>query len=436
MTRDLAGMGEGTAEGRTAGSHADCGGWKTGCEKGTVVMRPEIDYEAVFRAGQAPSMLLTADFVVIAANDACLKLAGRSAGDMLGRNLFDVFPPNPAGPQDAEQQGARILRISLEHVLTTCRRDFMPLQRYDIEAPGRPGVFEERYWSTVNTPVLGPHGEVRWIVLSSEEVTDFVRALRRTGAAGEQDSLALQLQTLNDQLRRAHREQRETTSALREAIERQRRLVNDASHDLRNPITGLLTELEVALSEPGIDLQRILRKLLRDAERLNDIVADLLDLARLDSETHEGEHLIALVEFVSEELDRRTPCAAVLTRLDPDVHVRASAIRLARLLGNLLTNAERHTHTTIEVVVAADPPDAVLEVIDDGPGIPPEDRERVFERRYRREEARALDPGGSGLGLSIAREIAQEHGGRLYAAEHHCGARFVLRLPLATERCP
>ncbi|MEU8059681.1 ATP-binding protein [Microbispora bryophytorum] len=114
--------------------------------------------------------------------------------------------------------------------------------------------------------------------------------------------------------------------------------------------------------------------------------------------------------------------------------VRASVIRLARLLGNLLTNAERHAHTKIEVVVTADPPDAVLEVLDDGLGIPPEDRERVFERRYRREEARVRDPGGSGLGLSIAREIAQEHGGRLYAAEHHGGARFVLRLPLATER--
>ncbi|MEU6430371.1 PAS domain-containing sensor histidine kinase [Microbispora sp. NPDC046973] len=399
-------------------------------------MRPQIDYEAVFRVSQAPSLLLTADFVVLAANDACLKLAGRSPQDLVGRNLFDVFPPNPAAPQDTEHQGARMLRTSLEQVLTTRRPDFMPLQRYDIEAAGRPGVFEERYWSTVNTPVLGPHGEVRWIILSSEEVTDFVRALQCAGAGGEQNSLALQLQTLNDQLRRAHREQRETTSALREAIERQRRLVYDASHDLRNPITGLLTELEVALSEPDIDLQRILRKLLRDAERLNDIVADLLGLARLDSETHEGEHVIDLTEFVGEELDRRTPRAAVLTRLDPHVCVRASTIRLARLLGNLLTNAERYTTTKIEVVVTADPPDAVLEVLDDGPGIPPEDRERVFERRYRREEARARDPGGSGLGLSIAREIAQEHGGRLYAAEHHGGARFVLRLPLATERCP
>ncbi|MEU8276297.1 ATP-binding protein [Microbispora bryophytorum] len=396
-------------------------------------MRSEIDYEAVFRTGPALSAVLTPALVIVAVNDAFLDVSGHRREDLLGRDLFDVFPPNPAAPEDSEHQGAQMLRTSLEQVMTTRRRDFMPLQRYDVEAADRPGVFEERYWSTVNTPVLGPHGEVRCILLNCEEVTDFVRALRRSGAACEQDSLALQLQTLNDQLRRAHREQRETTSALSEAIERQRRLVQDASHDLRNPITGLLTELQVALSEPGIDLQTILRKLLRDAERLNDIVTDLLALARLDSETRESERLIELAEFVGDELDRRTPGTPVLSRLDPHVCVRASVIRLARLLGNLLTNAERHAHTKIEVVVTADPPDAVLEVLDDGLGIPPEDRERVFERRYRREEARVRDPGGSGLGLSIAREIAQEHGGRLYAAEHHGGARFVLRLPLATE---
>lgn len=403
---------------------------------GTVVMRPEVDYEAVFRVSPALSILLSTDFTVLDMNDSCLSLARRSARDVLGRCLFDVFPANPAAPQGAGQEGARVLQSSLERVLTTRRRDFMPLQRYDIESVDRPGLFEERYWSTVNTPVVGPHGEVRMVVLTSEEVTDFVRALRRPGGGGEHDSLAQHLQTLNDQLRRAHREQSETTSALREAVERQRRMVYEASHDLRNPITGLLTELEVALSDPGTDLQRILRTLLRDAERLNDIVADLLDLARLDSETHENERLIDLAGFVSEELDRHSPCAAVRTRLDPHVCVRASAIRLARLLNNLLANAERHARTRIEVVVTADPPDAVLELIDDGPGIPPEDRERVFDRGYRSEEARARDPGGCGLGLLIAREIAQEHGGRLYAAEHHGGARVVLRLPLAAGRCP
>ncbi|WP_198167538.1 sensor histidine kinase, partial [Microbispora sp. ATCC PTA-5024] len=131
-----------------------------------------------------------------------------------------------------------------------------------------------------------------------------------------------------------------------------------------------------------------------------------------------------------EELERRRMAASVHARIDSEVVVTACRVRLARLLGNLMANAERHTTTTIEVVVAADSPHAVLEVIDDGPGIAPADRERIFERLCRLDDARRKDPGGSGLGLPIAREIARVHGGDLYAADHPTGARFVLRLPL------
>jgi len=120
----------------------------------------------------------------------------------------------------------------------------------------------------------------------------------------------------------------------------------------------------------------VLRKSLRDAERLNDIVADLLELARLDTATPAIAEPVDLAQLVVDELGRRTPTAVVLTRLGQQVVVRASRIRLARLLGNLLDNAERHTTNTIEIVVTADPPNAVLEVIDDGPGIAPADREK------------------------------------------------------------
>ncbi|WP_424534269.1 ATP-binding protein [Sphaerisporangium viridialbum] len=408
-------------------------------------MDSEVDYEAVFRASLVPSLVLTPDFVMVAANDSYLKMAERTEADLLGRRFFTVFPGNPDAPNIPDAQGMEVLRASLERVVATGERDTMALQMYNLEATGRPGVFEERYWSTVNTPVLGPDGELKLIIHRTEEVTDFLQQLSRSGERGvtgaraaleamETDvyARARELQDLNERLKQKHRQQRQTTSALREAIERQRRFVFDASHDLRNPITGLLTELEVALSEPDIDLQQILRKLLRDAERLNDIVADLLELARLDTATPAATEPVDLAHLVMDELERRTLTAAVLTRLDQQVVVHASRIRLARLLGNLLANAERHTVTTIEITVTTDPPDAVLEVIDDGPGIAPADRETVFERLRRLDDARRQDPGGSGLGLPIAREIAQAYGGHLYTADHPTGARFVLRLPLAT----
>ncbi|NUO56396.1 MAG: HAMP domain-containing histidine kinase, partial [Hamadaea sp.] len=226
--------------------------------------------------------------------------------------------------------------------------------------------------------------------------------------------------------------EQQKVSMLHETIEHQQRFVFDAAHDLRNPITGLLTELEEALSDPDADLRRTLRSVHRDAERLNDIVGDLLALARLYTAAPPGADLVDLARLVVEEVATHPPSASVVTRLEEDVVVRASRVRLARLLSNLVANAERHTTSKIEFVVGAVPPYAVLEVIDDGPGIPPEERERIFHRLYRQDQARTLDAGGSGFGLPIAREIAHAYGGDLFVADHPRGARFVLRLPLAT----
>ncbi|GGO21567.1 sensor histidine kinase [Microbispora bryophytorum] len=407
-------------------------------------MDSTVDRTAVFKSLVVPMQVLTPDFVVAAANDSFLKLFGRSQADLLGRDVFAVFPGNPSAPNDPDVQGAVRMRASLERVVATGQRDTMALQRYDIEASGRPGVFEERHWSAINSPVLGPDGEVKLIVHSTEEVTDFLQELRLFGehditrARSELEAMrtgiyarARELQELNEELKQAHRQHRQTALMLREVIEGQRRFVFDASHDLRNPIAGLLTELEVAIAEPDSDLPQILRKMLRDAERLNDIVNDLLELARLDAARPAATELVDLTHLVIDELERRTLTVAVATRLDEQVVVHACRIRLARLLDNLLANAVRHTTTAIEITVTADPPDAVLEVIDDGPGIAPADRERIFERLRRLDDARRRDPGGSGLGLPIAREIAHTYGGRLYAADHPTGARFVLRLPLA-----
>ncbi|MFC4586500.1 PAS domain-containing sensor histidine kinase [Sphaerisporangium corydalis] len=402
----------------------------------------EIHYEAVFRDGLAPLLLLTPDLVVVAVNDSYLKTTGWTRADLLGRPIFTAMPRDP---HDPDLRGLKALRASLEQVAATGEPSAVALQRHDVEVPGRPGTFEERYWSAVNSPVFDPGGRVHLIIHRAEDVTAFVRHLRRGGQdaascaraeQGESDPGAFvrarELLAVSERLHHAYTQQGHTMAALREAAEQQRRFVLDASHDLRNPITGLLTKLEVGLSEPDTDLRPILHKALRDAERLKDIVADLLELARLDTTAPTATEPIHLARLVADELERRTLTAAVVTRLDRRAVVNASPIRLARLLGNLIANAERHTTTTIEIVVTADPPEAVLEVIDDGPGIDPADHERVFERLARLDEGRRLDPSGSGLGLPIAREIAQAYGGRLYAADHPTGARFVLRLPLAT----
>ncbi|MFD3417951.1 PP2C family protein-serine/threonine phosphatase [Streptomyces decoyicus] len=180
-----------------------------------------IDYAAVFQALPGAALLLTPQFVIADANEALLRRAGRERHELIGRLLFDVFPDNP---DDPDASGMRNLRASLERVVATGVRDSMALQRYDVEARGRPGTFEERYWSPVNVPVLDADGRVRLIVHRVEEVTEIVRAGAgddpgdRVRREAELFTRAQDLQEVNERLRRARVREREVVLTLQEAM--------------------------------------------------------------------------------------------------------------------------------------------------------------------------------------------------------------------------
>ncbi|MBE1534818.1 sensor histidine kinase [Actinomadura algeriensis] len=227
---------------------------------------------------------------------------------------------------------------------------------------------------------------------------------------------------------------------------RQRRtFIADASHELRTPLTGLRTRIELALAAPGdADLPETLEGALRDVERLHRIVDDLLALARLDAGEEPALEPVDIGALVEGEIAVRTPPVPLTSKVEIGVLVEGNPIRLGRLLVNLLANAERHAAGSIEVEVRGDGGEAVVEVRDDGPGIPLADRDRVFDRFTRLDTARSRGEGGSGLGLAVARATAVSHGGRLYVADADAdagpdrdrdetrtarGARFVLRLP-------
>ncbi|MFH8681824.1 PP2C family protein-serine/threonine phosphatase [Streptomyces lydicus] len=179
-----------------------------------------IDYEAVFRVLPGGLLLLSPEFVIRDVNETLLHRAGRDRHQLIGRYLFDVFPENPADP---DASGTRNLLASLERVVATGERDTMALQRYDIEAPGRPGVFQERYWSPVNSPVLDADGRVRLIVHRVEDVTEIVRAGARDHGDRERMAAELyvraqELQELNDRLRASHARERQVVLALQDAM--------------------------------------------------------------------------------------------------------------------------------------------------------------------------------------------------------------------------
>jgi PAS domain-containing protein len=133
---------------------------------------PQVDYAQVFRQLPIPVLLLTPEFAIADMNLAYLQVAGRTREELLGRNVFDAFPDNPSDPGAT---GVRNLGESLRRVLATGEPDTLAFQKYDVEVPGRPGVFEQRFWCPVNAPVFGPDGQIVLIAQCVEEITEKVR---------------------------------------------------------------------------------------------------------------------------------------------------------------------------------------------------------------------------------------------------------------------
>lgn len=188
---------------------------------------PGIDHTALFAGTPSLYLVLDPNLVIVEVNRAYLRATGRTREDLIGRPLFDAFPPNPA---DAGAEGMKNLDASLRRVLASGQPDTMALQKYDIPVRDRPGAFEERWWSPINSPVLGPDGQVAWIIHRVEDVTAFVRArescdwsspghlTESEAAQAELYARAGDLQRLNERLRRAHARERQVAITLQEAM--------------------------------------------------------------------------------------------------------------------------------------------------------------------------------------------------------------------------
>lgn len=217
-----------------------------------------------------------------------------------------------------------------------------------------------------------------------------------------------------------------------------RHFLSDAAHELRTPITGVQSLAETLVRHPDVELERrerIATTLVRETRRAGALVADMLELARIEGDPvldRRAVDLVALAEGEAERTALMAPSVTVTVVGDGPVTVRADPARVTQILANLLDNARRHGPAagTIRIEVAAGERASVV-VADEGAGVPPEDRERIFDRLVRLDDARTRDGGGAGLGLSIARALARAHGGDLVVGDSASGARFVLTLPAA-----
>ncbi|MET7407719.1 sensor histidine kinase [Streptomyces parvulus] len=279
--------------------------------------------------------------------------------------------------------------------------------------------------------LLAVVGWVTWLV--TRRALRPVEGIRREMAAitaSEDLARRVPVPGTHDEVARLASTTNETLAALEASVERQRRFVADASHELRSPIASLRTQLEVAAAHPELlDLDGAVE----DTVRLQRLAADLLLLARLDAGERPADARVDLAVLAREEAAGR---AGVSVREEGGetgaVTVAGSRGQLGRVLANLLDNAQRHARSAVVVSVRRDGGLAVVGVADDGDGVPEADRERIFERFVRLDDARSRDDGGAGLGLAIARDVAVRHGGTLTVHGGPAGgALFELRLPAA-----
>ena len=414
------------------------------------------DFQALFQSTPGLYLVLAPDFTIKAVTDAYLHATMTNREDILGRGVFDVFPDNP---HDPSATGVRNLRTSLQRVLQDKTSDAMAVQKYDIRKPeSEGGGFEERYWSPVNSPVLGPTGEVLNIIHRVEDVTKFIRLKHQELA---QEKITQELRTHAGQMeveiyqraaevqeanRRLEATNQELLGAKEEAERGSRfkdQFLSTMSHELRTPLNAVLGFSDLLADEsygPLNDRQRrYVEHIHTGGKHLLTLISDILDLSKIEAGRLELTNESLRVEAIfGEVLSVMRPLAdkksqSLSKNSQPGLVVRADSVRFKQVLMNLLGNAIKFTPKggSIELGAHLACGRVRVEVRDNGPGIPPTEQQRIFEAFYRlREFGKKTE--GTGLGLAITHRLVELHGGELTLdSEVGKGSCFYFSLPVA-----
>lgn len=367
------------------------------------------NFQELFEALPGLYVVLDRDFRIVAVSDAYLAATMTRREEIVGRELFEVFPDNP---DDPTASGVGNVRASLERVRQTRQPDTMAIQQYDIRRPNdEGGEFEVRYWSPVNSPVLDERKRVSFIVHRVEDVTDFVRLEERESLhEAEIVRRSIELQEANERLRTADTAKNEFLSRM--------------SHELRSPLTAIMGFGQL-LSFSGLDpkSEERVSMILKASDHLLAIVHEVLDLSRVQEGTVSiSPETVALQPLVDEAVGLMRPLAESLgvimhpPELAPGVgYVFADNQRLKQVVINLLSNAIKYNRPTgeIRVSVVEAPEERVrVSVTDTGRGLSPESIAKLFVP-FERLDAAAAGIEGTGLGLALSRTLVEAMGGTI-----------------------
>jgi two-component system CheB/CheR fusion protein len=445
----------------------------------------QVHFQSLFESAPGLYLVLRPDnYVIVAVSDAYLGATMTRREEIVGRRVFGVLPYDFADPN---ANGIRDLEASLDRVKRMGLADVMAVQRFAYRRPGDgDDVADERWWSAVNSPVNSPGGELAYIIHRVEDVTPFLREMRDQGREAEGHRLLesraqhmeAEIAVRARELLRANEQLRQLNEALEaQAVERERLLLEtqearaeaehqgrealtarDAktqfitmmSHELRTPlnaIAGYVQLLELGIHGPVTEAQRAALGRVQRAERhLLVLINDVLNVNRLGSSgltydiraTDAGAVMTDVGVLIEPQLkakgliyEVRRPADAVLVWADAD--------RLRQVLTNLIANAIRFTPSggriMTEISVRAAMPDVVyLRVHDTGIGIERHKQEMIFDPFVTLSRTFAEGTDGSGLGLTISRELARGMGGdlRVRSAEGK-GSTFTVTLRRATN---
>lgn len=295
-------------------------------------------------------------------------------------------------------------------------------------------------------PMTLAFASVGGLFLANRALLPIDRITRAAQRIGSHDlSHRLDLALPEDEVGRLARTFNDMLARLEDAFHRQRQFTADASHELRTPLAIMKGNIGVALNRPrqGSEYQATLGNVEEEVDRLTRLVEDLLLLARADNPQpmlhHEHLDLVELLEVVVDQMRPlvETKGVALTLHLPYALPMRGDPDKLVRLFLNLLDNAIKYTDVGGQITLRAEdePGEQIrVEVIDTGSGIPPEQLAHIFERFYRADEARSRNEGGSGLGLTLAKLVAEAHGGAIgVRSEPSKGSVFTVRLPKSAE---
>ncbi|HVL77059.1 MAG TPA: ATP-binding protein [Noviherbaspirillum sp.] len=427
---------------------------------------PAEHFQRIFESAPGSFLLLlpTPAFTIAAVTDDYLRDTLTTRAHLLGKPLFDAFPDNPSLP---EAHATRNLRASLERVLATRSSDMMAIQRYDV--PRRDGTgFEVRYWTPINTPVLSAGGDILYIVHRVKNVTDYVRLQEENEAQHKQSAeldarnrrmqaevlqQSMELDAKNRELRQVNEALREYAQKARDEARHKDEFLAMLAHELRNPLAGISSALELLQLGEGdqtknAQLHEVCRRQLGNLVRLVD---DLLDVSRISR---------GAVALRMERLDLRDVVEsalyavrsvfddkglAVATTIRPGAYqVLGDATRLEQVLSNLMVNAAKFTQAggKVEVTLANEQQGqwtwSVVQVTDSGRGIPQEKLDAIFDLFVQVDAGIDRARGGLGIGLPLARKLAEMHGGSIVAESRGTGfgSSFIVRLPNDADSGP